>query len=504
MNNEFAHRVRHILRTEGLTPALQSGGVWYRWSEFDAVAVALEAALAASQVAGNVPVALILRNRPAGVAGLLGLAANQRPAVLVSPLQPTEALRRDLEKLKPAVIAAESQDWTEDLASLSATIGAVGLELHSSPARLCLTIVRNLDRVSAGTHCVLPDDVGIVIPTSGTTGPAKRIPLHWQALRAYLANDHGHVPPEKRRTTVIAAPLVTITGLGPLLSWATRPLKLGLMERLDVRAWAALVHELRPKQAGLPPAAMRMMLDSDILPEQLSSLECWYTGAAPLDPAITEAFEARFLVPVLQAYGATEFGGAVAGWTLADHRDFAARKRGSAGRVYPGWELRIVDPESEAPVAPNNSGIIEVRMARTGAAGANDWVRTNDLAQIDEDGFLYIAGRADDVIIRGGFKVPMFEVARVIEEHPAVKQAAGVGLPDIRLGEVPAIAVTLKPGVSRPSEAELIAWARARLAPYNVPVLIETVDELPTNASMKVSRPLLRELLDGAAKSRRQ
>jgi long-chain acyl-CoA synthetase len=504
MNNEFAQRVRHVLQTEGPTPALQSGGIWYPWSEFNAVAAALEAALMAARVTTEVPVALILRNRPAGVAGLLGLTANQRPAVLVSPIQPAEALRRDLERLRPAVIAAESQDWTKELTSIAGTVGAMGVELHSSATRLGLKIVRSLDRVGTGTHYMLSSEVGIVIPTSGTTGPPKRIPLHWRGLREYLPSDLERVPAERRRATVIAAPLVTITGLGPLLSWATRPLKLGLMERLDVRAWAALVHELRPKQAGLPPAAMRMMLDSDISAEQLSSLECWYTGAAPLDPAIAEAFEARFLVPVLQAYGATEFGGAVAGWTLADHRDFAARKRGSAGRAYPGWELRIVDPDTQAPAAPDTFGMVEVRALKATALGTDDWIRTNDLAQIDEDGFIYISGRADDVIIRGGFKVPMFEVERVVEEHPAVKQAAGVGLRDARLGHVPAVAVTLNAGVSPPSEADLVAWARSRLAPYKVPVLIETVDELPTNASMKVSRPLVRELLDAAAKSRRQ
>jgi long-chain acyl-CoA synthetase len=504
MNNEFAQRVRHVLQTEGPTPALQSGGVWYRWSEFDAVAAALEAAMTAAHIATDVAVALILRNRPAGVAGLLGIIANRRPAVLISPIQPAEALRRDLENLRPAIIAAETEDWTKELKSVAAAVGAMGLELHSSVARLGLKIVARLDHVGAGMHYTVSNDVGIVIPTSGTTGPPKRIPLRWRGLGEYLPKDLRLVPAGRRRTSVIAAPLVTITGLGPLLSWATRPLKVGLMERLDVRGWAALVQELRPKQAGLPPAAMRMMLDSDISAEQLSSLECWYTGAAPLDPAMAEAFEARFRVPVLQAYGATEFGGAVAGWTLADHRVFAARKRGSAGRAHPGWELRIVDTDTHAPAALETSGLLEVRARDANVARPDGWIRTNDLAQIDEDGFLYIEGRADDVIIRGGFKVPMFEVERVIEEHPAVTQAAGAGLPDARLGHLPAVAVTLKAGISVPSEADLIAWSRERLAPYKVPVLIETVDALPTNASMKISRPLVRELLEAAAKSRRE
>jgi acyl-coenzyme A synthetase/AMP-(fatty) acid ligase len=115
------------------------------------------------------------------------------------------------------------------------------------------------------------------------------------------------------------------------------------------------------------------------------------------------------------------------------------------------------------------------------------WVRTNDLARLDADGFLYIHGRADNAIIRGGFKVMPGDVARVLEEHPAVREVAVVGLPDRRLGEVPVAAYTVAAGSKQPADEELAAWVRARMTPYSVPTAFRKVDELPRTPSMKVS-----------------
>lgn len=500
MSRAFADRVRHVLETEAANPAMHFAGAWLEWSQFAAGAQAVERLLVASDVAANVSMAIVLRNRPASAAGLLALLAHERTAVLISSVQPAASLAREIQALRPAILLAETQDWTDTLISAAKTMGTLGVELADAQAPGA-RLVAGLEKVQAGEHYFAGDHAAIVLPTSGTTGPSKRIPLTWSWLDDYLPKDQREIPVEKRRAIIIAAPLVTITGLAPFLSWATRPLKLALMERLDVKAWAELVREHKPKLGGLPPAAMHMMLDADIDPEALSSLEGWYTGSAPLHPAVAEAFERRFNLPVLIAYGATEFGGAVASWTLSDHRRFAAEKRGSTGRANLGCELRVVDPETHAVLPPNSSGLLEVRTPKAAVPASDGWVRTNDLARIDEDGFLFIEGRADDVIIRGGFKVPLIEVESALQEHPAVRQAAGLGLPDERLGQVPAAAATLRPGATPPTEADLIAWCRERLAPYKVPVVLKLVDELPMNASMKVSRPLLREILSEARSS---
>ena len=129
------------------------------------------------------------------------------------------------------------------------------------------------------------------------------------------------------------------------------------------------------------------------------------------------------------------------------------------------------------------------------------WMRTNDLARMDDDGFVWIEGRADGVLIRGGFKVPTEEVSALLREHPAVADAAVVGLAHARLNEVPAAAVVLKPGVDAPPVEELMTWVKDRKPPYYVPTSILFVEDLPRNAMLKVVPGKVRELIESAALS---
>lgn len=127
-------------------------------------------------------------------------------------------------------------------------------------------------------------------------------------------------------------------------------------------------------------------------------------------------------------------------------------------------------------------------------ADPDQWTRTTDLASVDEDGFLFIHGRTDDAVIRGGFKILPSVVEDALRAHPAVTDAAMAGMPHERLGAVPVAAVTLRHNVVAPTEMEMIAWLRRRLARYQVPVALKIVDDLPRTPSMKVSRPALRDL----------
>jgi acyl-coenzyme A synthetase/AMP-(fatty) acid ligase len=234
-----------------------------------------------------------------------------------------------------------------------------------------------------------------------------------------------------------------------------------------------------------------MVLESDLTREDLSSLLSVVSGTAPLDPADAEAFTERFGVPVLTSYAATEFGGGVAGWNLADYRRYSASKRGSVGRAHPGCGLRVVTPEGRELPA-DEIGLLEVRPAQFGDDAP--WVRTTDLARIDPDGFLWIVGRADQAIIRGGFKVHPDQVRSVLERHPAVRAAAVLGVPDARLGAVPAAVVELRAGHSLEVD-ELLAHADGSLARYEVPVHVRFVDALPRTESGKVDLSATRELL---------
>ncbi|MGJ3627924.1 class I adenylate-forming enzyme family protein [Sphingomonas sp. MMS24-JH45] len=236
-----------------------------------------------------------------------------------------------------------------------------------------------------------------------------------------------------------------------------------------------------------------MLLASDVSADQLRSLELVAVGGGALSPADHAAFEERFGVPILTAYGATEFGGVVAGWTLDAYRQWGASKRGSAGRALGAARLRIVDETSGDCLANGQVGLLEVVSPRIG----EQWVEYHiiHLARIDEDGFLFLTGRADGAIDRGGFKVVPEMVADALRAFPRVADAAVAGLPDARLGAVPVAAVEPRPG-SSVAEDELLAFLRERLPAYQLPCAIRIVDALPRNASLKVSLADVRTMFE--------
>ena len=175
---------------------------------------------------------------------------------------------------------------------------------------------------------------------------------------------------------------------------------------------------------SLVPAALRTVLHSDLTRADLAGIRAVTCGTAPLSADDADAFTEKYGIPVLTSYAATEFGGGVAGWTLADHQKYWRAKRGSVGRANPGAQLRVVDDEG-TPLGPDEVGLLEVKPGQLGPSA--QWMRTTDMARIDADGFLWIVGRADQAIIRGGFKVMPDDVRAALEGHPAVAGAAVVG-----------------------------------------------------------------------------
>jgi acyl-CoA synthetase (AMP-forming)/AMP-acid ligase II len=239
-----------------------------------------------------------------------------------------------------------------------------------------------------------------------------------------------------------------------------------------------------------------MVLDANVPREKLASLSALRTGTAPLDPAIADEFLERYDIPVLQTYGATEFAGAVAGWSLEDFRALYREKRGSVGRLQKNVEGRVVDPDTGAEKASGEEGVLELRGKQL---NRSDWLRTTDQAVLDTDGFLFIRGRVDNAINRGGFKIHADDVVKVLESHPAIREASVVGIADRRLGEVPVAALILAAGAAAPDEAELTRFAKERLVAYQVPARFLIVDELPRTPSMKPSLPAVKALFQAEA-----
>jgi acyl-coenzyme A synthetase/AMP-(fatty) acid ligase len=207
---------------------------------------------------------------------------------------------------------------------------------------------------------------------------------------------------------------------------------------------------------------------------------------------VQRAFEQRYGIPILLSYGATELGGPVTRMTPELHARWGERKFGTVGRAVPGVQLRVVDPDSGAAMPPGTEGILEVVSPRIGP----EWIRTTDIAVIDEDGFLFHRGRHDGAILRGGFKLLPATIEHALLQHPAVSAAAVVGIPDRRLGQVPAVAIELKPGVEPPPVADIEAELRARVPATHIPTAWRLLAALPRTPSMKVDMPAVRRLFE--------
>lgn len=494
----LGERIEAVLALDPGKGAYEFKGVWYSWGEVAALMARVEQFLDGAGLGEGASVGILLRNRPAHVAAVLQVLASKRCVVAVNAFQTPGKIAADLAKLQLPALIADEDDWAiAELRASAESIGAQGIAIATT-GELSARVVEGMPAPAADKEHAQPmPGVGVLMLTSGTTGPAKRIQLPYRNLERSLF-DAAHYESRgkdeelklKDSAALLCTPLVHIGGLyfAVLAVVGARPL--AILEKFNVEDFAHAVATHKPRTVSLPPTAVRMILDAQVEPSLLSSLLAIRTGSAPLDPVMAEEFEARYGFPLLDTYGATEFAGAVAGWTLKDHRVYGKLKRGSVGRAQPGCELRVVALTTGEVLPPATIGLLEVRAAQL---GAQDWLRTTDLAEIDEDGFLFIRGRADDAIIRGGFKVLPREVEGVFKEHPAVKDASVVGLPDARLGAVPVAAVQLEEGAVISAE-ELLAFARERLTSYQVPVSLKIVPVLPRTPSMKVSQPEVKAL----------
>jgi acyl-coenzyme A synthetase/AMP-(fatty) acid ligase len=265
-----------------------------------------------------------------------------------------------------------------------------------------------------------------------------------------------------------------------------------IMDRFDTTEFAGLVSAHAIRSTVLPPAAITMLADDPAVVD-LAPLRFVRSITAPLSPLAARRFTEKFGVTVLNGYGQAEIG-EVIGWTAADAREHPD-KLGAAGRPHPGVAIRVAD-DAGAPVPDGDAGRLLVRppaMATGYASGsdladridADGFVDTGDFARVDDDGFVWIEGRLSDLINRGGNKVHPGEVEEVLRLAPQIADAAVVGAPDDRLGEVPiAFVVESAPA----SDEALVALCREHLAPYKVPVRFERVAELPRNENGKIQR----------------
>ena len=368
-----------------------------------------------------------------------------------------------------------------------------------------------------------PEDDATIFYTSGTTGQPKGalgthrnsvttvVAAGFSAQRGFIRRGEPVPKPEDRvtqRASIVGIPFFHVTGCHALVCPSLfNGSKIVAMHHWDTERAMALIERERCTQAGGVPTLAWQIIEHPAREKyDLSSLEAVSYGGAPAAPELVRRIEQVFpgAVPGT-GWGMTETS---ATFTHHGSEDYQNRPE-SCGPALPVCDMKIVDDDgTELPrgqvgeLLGKGPNVVKAYWGKPEASAEtfiDGWVRTGDLAKMDDEGFLYIVDRKKDMLIRGGENIYCVEVEDALFAHPAVMDAGVIGLPHRTLGEEPAAVVTLKPGAVA-SETELREWVRGRLAGYKVPVRIVLLREtLARNANGKIMKKELRPLFGDAA-----
>jgi long-chain acyl-CoA synthetase len=493
----IAEHIAKVCHAGGEAIAIDLDGETLSWAAWGRAIESLDGLLSREGITGDGLIGLLGRNRLEQLSAFVVALGTGRGLTLVNAVRPVGLVAEEVSELALSCLLGSRADLSDPIREAAAMTGTmlVAVDVEDGEVRF-----EKLSDKGAGPFRVRKAGTLIEIQTSGTTGKPKRIPVGEKAfagsLRSGSRNAKGDVVERElkpqRSPTLMFGPLVHTSGtINTLMSvFEVRPIV--LFEKFDAEKYRQALQKYRPKFAPLPPAAMKMMVDSDATREDFSSVIAVRAGTAALPLELQDAFEEKFGVPVLVTYGATEFMGTATNWTLDEYKARGKEKRGSVGRASAGVQLRVVDPASGEELPTNEPGVLEVKLDRID--GGKEWMRTSDLARIDEDGYLFITGRADDAIIRGGFKIMAGKVADVLRTYPGVYDAIVIGMGDERLGEVPVALVEPYPG-EQVDSAELRQWSRDKLTSYEVPARVYVTDKLPRTVSDKVMKPAAKAMI---------
>ena len=355
------------------------------------------------------------------------------------------------------------------------------------------------------------EDTTVLMFTAGTTAVPKGVMLTHQSLTSHLLSSVTPPDPELEERNLLSVPLYHIAGIHSLLASIYGGRTMVVMRQFEPVEWMALVERERVSRTMLVPTMLKQLIDCPQFHSyDLSSLEVITYGAAPMPlgvirRAIAELPNARFV----NAFGQTETASTITMLSPEDHVldgrpeevEVKLKRLTSIGKPLEDVEVSIVD-EDGRPAAAGEEGEIVARGPRimkgywrheeaTGSAIKGGWLYTGDIGYQDEDGYIYLAGRAGDFIKRGGEMISPEEVERVLMSHPGVEDGAVIGIPDVDWGErVRAVVVRKDETVS---EEEIIEHCHRRLASYKKPESVVFVKELPRNPLGKVLKRVLRD-----------
>jgi len=357
------------------------------------------------------------------------------------------------------------------------------------------------------------DDTTILVYTAGTTGLPKGVMLSHNSFAIYVLENVTPADPELEERNILTVPLYHVAGIQAMMAAIYGGRTLVMERQFEPREWMQLVAAEKINRAMMVPTMLKQLLDHpDFGKYDLSSLNVITYGAAPMPlEVIKRAVDLFPRVSFINAFGQTETASTITTLGPEDHiiggteeaRENKLRRLSSIGKPMSDVEMKIVDEEGhELPLG--QVGEIVARGPRVMSGYWRDkektektldkdgWVHTGDMGYMDEDGYFFLAGRATDMIIRGGENIAPEEVEAVLHSYPKIEEAAVIGVPDEEWGEQPRAVVVLKPGETATPD-EIIDYCRARMSGFKRPRSVIFIDQLPRNPMGKILKRLLRE-----------
>jgi acyl-CoA synthetase (AMP-forming)/AMP-acid ligase II len=358
------------------------------------------------------------------------------------------------------------------------------------------------------------DAIAVLLFTSGTTGAPKAAVLRNRHLVSYILGSVEFGAAGEDEAALVSVPPYHVAAMAAILSSVYAGRRIVQLASFSAEDWVETARAQEITHAFIVPTMLARIVDAlETGGSGLPNLRALSYGGGKMPlPVIERAMRLLPGVAFTNAYGLTETSSTIALLGPDDHRaaagssDPALRRRlASVGRALPGVEIEVRDEDGKK-VSPGAPGEVHVRgeqvsgeyQGRGAALGPDGWFPTRDGGFLDEEGYLFVTGRIDDVIVRGGENLAPGEIEDVLHEHPAVADCAVVGVPDEQWGEGVAAVIVPRAG-ARPSPEELRDWVRARLRSSRVPERIEFRDALPYNETGKLLRRKLRAELAGAA-----
>jgi acyl-CoA synthetase (AMP-forming)/AMP-acid ligase II len=451
--------------------------------------------LASHGITAGDRVGIVLDNGPEMAAAFLTIGS----AATAAPLNPTyraEEFEFYLSDLGAKLLVVAASKDTPAL-GVAAKLGIPVARLVANPEHGAGTFTLRYE--GGGTprtaRPATPDDIALVLHTSGTTSRPKIVPLAHKNIAASAANIRKTLALTAKDRGLVIMPLFHIHGLIAALS---APLSAGgevcCSPGFSALKFFAWLNEMKPTwYTGVPTMHQAILLrapgNAEIV--QNHRLRFIRSSSSALPPTVIAELERVFNVPVVEAYGMTE-----ATHQMASNPLGGPRKSGTVGPSG-GPEIRVVDDKGKT-VPRGATGEIVIKGPNVMTAYENNpkanaeafydgWFRTGDQGVMDDEGYVSITGRLKEIINRGGEKISPREVDEIIMEHPAVHQCVTFAMPDDMLGEDVAAAIVLRQGTAA-TDKELRAFASARLAPYKVPRKILILTEIPVGATGKLQR----------------